>query len=59
MGALLAADLEVVRRGILGEKAQVSKLRDESKLKDLSNFCVSEDYAVLREQLGLAAVTPA
>ena len=59
VGALLAADLEVVRRGLLGEKAQVSKLRDESRLKDLSNFCVSEDYAALREQLGLAAVTPA
>lgn len=59
VGALLAGDLEVVRRGLLGEKAQVSKLRDESKLKDLSNFCISEDYAVLREQLGLAAVTPA
>jgi len=58
-GALLAADLEMVRRGVLGEKAQVSKLRDESKLKDLSNFCISEDYAALREQLGLAAVTPA
>jgi len=59
VGALLAADLEIVRRGVLGEKAQVSKLREESKLKDLSNFCISEDYAVLREQLGLAAVTPA
>jgi golgin subfamily B member 1 len=59
VGALLAGDLEVVRRGVLGEKAQVSKLRDESKVKDLSNFCISEDYAVLREQLGLAAVTPA
>jgi hypothetical protein len=59
VGALLAGDLEIVRRGILGEKAQVSKLRDESKVKDLSNFCISEDYAVLREQLGFAAVTPA
>ncbi len=59
VGALLAADLEIVRRGVLGEKAQVSKLRDETKLKDLSNFCISEDYAELREQLGLAAVTPA
>lgn len=59
VGALLAADLEIVRRGVLGEKAQVSKLRDESKMKDLSNFCISEDYAALREQLGLAAVTPA
>jgi hypothetical protein len=58
-GALLAADLEVVRRGVLGERAQVSKLRDETKLKDLSNFCVSEDYSSLREQLGLAAVVPA
>ncbi len=59
VGALLAADLEIARRGILGEKAQVSKLRDESKIKDLSNFCISEDYAALRDQLGLAAVTPA
>jgi hypothetical protein len=59
VGALLAADLEIVKRGVLGEKSQVSKLRDETKIKDLSNFCLSEEYAVLREQLGLAAVTPA
>lgn len=59
VGALLAADLEFVRSGVLGEKAQVSKLRDETKVKDLSNFCISEDYAALREQLGLATVTPA
>jgi tetratricopeptide (TPR) repeat protein len=59
VGALLAADLETVKRGVLGEKAQVSKLRDETKVKDLSNYCISEEYAVLREQLGLAAVTPA
>jgi tetratricopeptide (TPR) repeat protein len=59
VGALLAADLEIVKRGVLGEKSQVSKLRDESKIKDLSNYCISEDYAALREQLGLAAVTPA
>jgi hypothetical protein len=59
VGALLAADLEVVRRAVLAERPQVSKLRDETKLKDLSLFCVSEDYASLREQLGLAAVIPA
>ncbi len=59
VGALLAADLEIVRRAVLVEKAQVSKLRDETKLKDLSLFCVSEDYSAVREQLGLAAVVPA
>lgn len=59
VGALLACDLEVVRRAVQVEKAQVSKLREETRLKDLSNFCVSEDYASVREQLGLAAVVPA
>jgi hypothetical protein len=58
-GALLAADLEIVRRAVLVEKSQVSKLRDETKLKDLSLFCVSEDYSEVREKLGLAAVVPA
>jgi tetratricopeptide (TPR) repeat protein len=56
VGALLAADLEIVRRAVLAERPQVSKLRDEMKVKDLSLFCVSEEYASLREQLGLAAV---
>jgi hypothetical protein len=59
VGMLLAADLEIVRRAVLVERPQVSKLRDETKIKDLSLFCVSEDYAALREQLGLAAVVPA
>jgi tetratricopeptide (TPR) repeat protein len=59
VGALLAADLEIVRRAVLVERAQVSKLRDETKLRDLSIFCVSEEYAALREQLGLAAVVSA
>jgi hypothetical protein len=59
VGALLAADLEIVRRAVLVEKAQVSKLRDETKLKDLSLFCISEDYSSVREKLGLAAVVPA
>lgn len=58
-GALLAADLEVVRRAVQVERPQVSKLREETRLKDLSLFCVSEDYAFVREQLGLAAVVPA
>jgi hypothetical protein len=59
VGAVLAADLEIVRRAVLVEKAQVSKLRDETKLKDLSLFCISEDYSAVREKLGLAAVVPA
>jgi hypothetical protein len=59
VGALLAGDLEIVRRAVLVERSQVSKLRDETKLKDLSLFCVSEDYAAVREKLGLAAVVPA
>ena len=55
-GALLAGDLEVVKRMVLSEKAQVSKLRDETKVKDLVQFCVSDDFAELREQLGLSVV---
>ena len=52
LGAILLAKLRITGHSI-------AAVRDESKLKDLSNFCVSEDYADLREQLGLAAVTPA
>jgi tetratricopeptide (TPR) repeat protein len=56
VGALLAGDLDVVRKAVLAEKAQVSKLRDETRLRDLAFFCVSEEYALLREQLGLSVV---
>jgi hypothetical protein len=55
-GALLAGDLEVVRRGIVQEKPQVSKLREDQRLRDLVVFCVSEEYTRLREKLGLSCV---
>jgi hypothetical protein len=55
-GTLLAGDLEIAKRMALGEKAQVSKLRDDAKVKDLVHFCVSDDYAELREKLGLSVV---
>jgi hypothetical protein len=55
-GALLAGDLEVVRRGIVQEKSQVSKLREDQRLRDLVVFCVSEEYTQLREKLGLSCV---
>ncbi|MFY3742428.1 tetratricopeptide repeat protein [Anaeromyxobacter sp. Red801] len=58
-GALLAGDLEVVRRAAAAEKPQVSKLREETRLRDLATFCVSEEYATLREKLGLSCVVPA
>jgi hypothetical protein len=58
VGALLAGDLEVVRKAVVSEKAQVSKLREESKLRDLASFCTSEEYATLRDRLGLAVVVP-
>jgi tetratricopeptide (TPR) repeat protein len=58
VGTLLAGDLEVVRRAAVSEKAQVSKLREEAKLKDLAAFCTSPEYATLRERLGLSAVVP-
>ena len=58
MGTLLAGDLEVVRKAVVSEKAQVSKLREEAKLKDLAVFCTSQEYATLRQRLGLAAVVP-
>ena len=53
-GALLAGDLQVARRLVLEEKAQVSKLQDEAKVRDLVQFCLSEDWAVLRDALGLS-----
>jgi hypothetical protein len=55
VGALVAGDLEVARRG-LAEKAQVSKLRDETRLRDLTQFCLSEDWSALRSHLGLSVV---
>jgi hypothetical protein len=54
VGALLAGDLEVARRMILQEKAQVSKLRDEAKLGDLVQFCLSGAWSALRARLGIA-----
>jgi tetratricopeptide (TPR) repeat protein len=56
VGALLAGDLEVVRRGVVQEKPQVSKLREDTRLRDLATFCVSEEYTRLREKLGLSCL---
>jgi tetratricopeptide (TPR) repeat protein len=56
VGTLLAGDLDVVRKMVTTEKAQVSKLRDETQLRDLALFCLSEEYAALRERLGLTVV---
>ena len=55
-GALMAGDLDVVRKMVTNEKAQVSKLRDETQLKDLALYCLSDEYAALRERLGLTVV---
>jgi hypothetical protein len=59
VGALLAGDLDVVRRSVLGERAAVSKLKEETRLRDLILFSTSEEYATLRERLGLSVVVPA
>ncbi|HSD22085.1 MAG TPA: tetratricopeptide repeat protein [Anaeromyxobacter sp.] len=59
VAALLAGDLDVVRRAVVAEKPQVSKLREETRLRDLAGFCVSEEYGTLREKLGLSCVVPA
>jgi hypothetical protein len=56
VGALLAGDLEVARKGALSERPQVSKLREDMRLRDLSTFCASEEYGQLRERLGLSCV---
>jgi hypothetical protein len=58
IGTLLAGDLEVARQAVVAEKAQVSKLREETRIRDLCVFCVSEEYATLRERLGLSCVVP-
>ncbi|HTP50152.1 MAG TPA: tetratricopeptide repeat protein, partial [Anaeromyxobacteraceae bacterium] len=58
VGALLAGDLEVVRASVVAEKAQVSKLREETRIRDLCVFCASEEYATLRERLGLSCAVP-
>ncbi|HTT71803.1 MAG TPA: hypothetical protein VMG32_11340, partial [Anaeromyxobacteraceae bacterium] len=59
VGTLLAADLEVARKMVLAERATVSKLRPEARLRDLALFCTTEDYALLRERLGLSVAIPA
>ena len=59
VGALLAGDLEVARRGVVGDKAQVSKLREDARLRDLVQFCLSEDWSALRAHLGLSVVVQA
>ena len=56
LGKPLAGDLEVVRRGLVHEKSQVSKLREDQRLRDLVVFCCSEEYTRLREKLGLSCV---
>jgi hypothetical protein len=58
VGALLAGDLEVARKGIAIERPQVSKLREETRVRDLALFCVSEEYGKLREKLALSCVVP-
>jgi tetratricopeptide (TPR) repeat protein len=57
-GALLAGDLEVARKGLVTERPQVSKLRDEMRVRDVALFCASEEYGRLREKLGLSCVVP-
>ena len=59
VGTLLAGDLDVVRRAVLVEKSAVSKLKEETRLRDLVLFCTSPDYAELRQRLGLSVVVPA
>ncbi|HEX8908762.1 MAG TPA: tetratricopeptide repeat protein [Anaeromyxobacteraceae bacterium] len=59
VGALLSGDLDVVRRMVVAEKAAVSKLREETRLRDLIVFCTSEAYGALRRDLGLSVVVPA
>ncbi|MGB8931819.1 MAG: tetratricopeptide repeat protein [Anaeromyxobacteraceae bacterium] len=58
VGALMAGDLDLVRKMVVNEKAQVSKLRDETQLKDLALFCLSDEYAALRERMGFTVVVP-
>jgi hypothetical protein len=56
VGALLAGDLDVVRKMVVTERAAVSKLKEEARLKDLVLFCTSENHAALRQHLGLSVV---
>ena len=58
VGTLLSGDLEVARKAVVTEKAQVSKLREETRIRDLCVFCASDEYATLRERLGLSCVVP-
>jgi tetratricopeptide (TPR) repeat protein len=58
VGALLAGDLDVVRRRVSAEPPAVSRLKEETRLRDLILFCTTDDYAALRQQLGLSVVIP-
>jgi hypothetical protein len=35
----------------------VSKLLDDAKVRDLARFCLSDDWAVLRDALGLSVAS--
>jgi len=56
VATLLAGDLELAKRGAVSEKAQVSKLREETRVKDLQTFCLTDTYGTLRDRLGLSCV---
>jgi golgin subfamily B member 1 len=59
VGTLLCGDLELARAGAVQERPQVSKLREDTRIRDLAQFCISEEYAALRDRLGLSCVVPA
>ena len=56
VATLLAGDLELAKRGALSEKPQVSKLREDTRVKDLQSFCLTDTYGTLRDRLGLSCV---
>ena len=58
-GALLAADLDVVRRRVTLERPAVSKLKEDVRLRDLTLFGASEACARMREKLGVSVAVPA
>ena len=53
-GFLLSGDLETTVRMVQAEPAAVGMPEPTEKIRDLIEWCISEDHFALREQLGLA-----
>jgi hypothetical protein len=54
-GLVLCGDLAVATRLLRAEQREIAELDAEARIDDLLSFCASQELAVLREWLGVAA----